>query len=43
MGKNDEKDSMYVFNLKFKILKIILLICAILIPVLALLEIKKGD
>lgn len=43
MGKNEEKDSMYVFNLKFKILKIILLICTILIPVLALLEIKKGD
>lgn len=42
MGQNKD-DSMYVFKLKFKILKIILIICAVLIPVLAFLELKKGD
>lgn len=40
---NEKNESIYVFNLKFKILKIILIICTILIPILAFLEIKKGD
>lgn len=39
----DKNDAMYIYNLRVRSLRIILIICFLLIPVMAYLEIQKND